>query len=63
MDAVDEISRTSPPPSSTARRPMAAQWAKALEAEIVSAPPADADPWSVVNARLLVEWASRAPEH
>uniref|UniRef100_UPI0036D2EB0B hypothetical protein n=1 Tax=Saccharothrix longispora TaxID=33920 RepID=UPI0036D2EB0B len=63
VDAVDEVSRTAPPPSSTARRPMSAQWAKALEVEIGVAPPADADPWSVANAGLLVEWASRAPEH
>jgi hypothetical protein len=62
-DAVVEISRTSAPPESVARRPMAAQWKRMVEEENRAAPPAGADPWSAANAELLATWASRAPEH
>ncbi|NUT49572.1 MAG: phosphotransferase [Saccharothrix sp.] len=62
-EAVEDISRASPPPASVARRPMAEQWARAMDAETKLPPPDGADPWSVANADLLVTWAARAPAH
>jgi hypothetical protein len=62
-EAVAEISRIPAPPVSVARRPMSEQWARALRRESESPPPADADPWSVENAELLVTWTTRAAGH
>ncbi len=62
-DAVVEISHTSPPPKSVARRPIAAQWRRMVEEGGRFELPADADPWSTANAELLTTWAARAPEY
>jgi hypothetical protein len=62
-DAVVEISHTSPPPESVARRPMAAQWKRMVEEEGRAASPVDADPWAAANAELLATLASRAPQY
>ncbi len=62
-EAVDEISRTAPPPASVAQRVISMQWTRAMKTETELPPPADADPWSTANAERLVSWASRAPDH
>ncbi len=61
-DAVTRIGVTAAPPTEIARRPMAAQWARAIESERAAGPPEHAAPWSAANAGLITAWAVRAPD-
>ncbi|GAB2810819.1 phosphotransferase [Lentzea nigeriaca] len=62
-DAVRVISTTDAPPTSSAKREMAKQWATALDRELSMELPVAAHAWSRENAATIAEWARRAPAY